>query len=117
MRPVLSARDLQLDYLTDEGVVRALDGADLELAEGATVGIVGESGSGKSTLGLAVGRLLPGNLRRSGGDLLLRGRSVFECGPEEMRRLRRDLIGFVFQNPMQALDPTMRVGNQLELAN
>jgi peptide/nickel transport system ATP-binding protein len=115
--PILAVRDLQLDYLTGEGTVRALDGADLDVPEGVSLGIVGESGSGKSTLGLAVGRLLPGNLRRSGGELTLRGRSVFACGPEEMRRLRRDLMGFVFQNPMQALDPTMRVGAQLALAN
>ena len=113
---VLSVRDLQLEYSTREGPVRALDGADLEVPEGASVGIVGESGSGKSTLGLAVGRLLPANLRRVGGDLAIRGRSVFDCGDEEMRRTRRDLLGFVFQSPMQALDPTMRVGAQLAAA-
>ena len=117
MSPVLAVRDLQLDYAADRGVVRALDGVDLEVGEGATLGIVGESGSGKSTLGLAVGRLLPANLRRAGGDLRVRGRSVFACDGEEIRRLRRDVLGFVFQNPMQALDPTMRVGRQLALAN
>src|ERR687886_549964 len=116
MSPVLAVRDLQLDYAVGAGVVRALDGVDLEVGEGATLGIVGESGSGKSTLGLAVGRLLPANLRRAGGDLRVRGTSVFACTDEEMRRLRRDVLGFVFQNPMQALDPTMRVGRQLALA-
>ena len=117
MTGIVSVRDLALDYVTGEGIVRALDGADLEVPEGVALGVVGESGSGKSTLGLAVGRLLPGNLRRSGGDLTIRGRSVFACSPEEMRRLRRNLMGFVVQNPMQALDPTMRVGSQLALAH
>ncbi len=67
-------------------------------------------------LGVAVGRLLPGNLGRVGGDLLVRDRSVFACDDGAMRQLRRDLMGFVFQNPMQALDPTMRVERLLKLS-
>lgn len=117
MSTILSVRDLRLEYATRGGPIRALDGVDLDVAQGETVGVVGESGSGKSTLGLAVGRLLPGNLGWVGGDLLVRGRSVFACDDGAMRRLRRDLMGFVFQNPMQALDPTMRVERLLSLSS
>lgn len=113
---IVSVNDLVLEYQTRAGPVRALDGVDLDVAPGDIVGIVGESGSGKSTLGLAVGRLLPDNLRRIGGDLCVQGRSVFDLDAAEIRRARRTLMGFVFQNPMQALDPTMRAGAQLALA-
>ncbi|HZH27398.1 MAG TPA: ABC transporter ATP-binding protein [Azospirillaceae bacterium] len=116
MSRILEVRGLELEYATPDGPIRALDGADLEVPAGAVIGIVGESGSGKSTLGLAVGRLLPGNLRRVDGDLRVRGRSVFDCDAATMRRMRRDLMGFVFQNPMQALDPTKRVEAHLALS-
>jgi peptide/nickel transport system ATP-binding protein len=114
--PVLAASGLALEYRSREGPVRALDGVDLEVAPGSIVGIVGESGSGKSTLGLAVGRLLPVNLRRVGGDLQVKGRSVFEMDHAALRQMRRNLLGFVFQNPMQALDPTKKAAAQLALA-
>ena len=69
MSALVRALDLVVDYETPRGVVRALDGASFELPPGRSLGLVGESGSGKSTLGLAIGRLLPGNARRTGGDL------------------------------------------------
>ncbi len=116
MNPLLKVCNLELEYATRNGAVRALDGVDLEIAPGTIVGIVGESGSGKSTLGLAVGRLLPSNLQRVAGDLSIRGRSVFACDRSALRRIRREILGFVFQNPMQALDPTKTVAAQLALA-
>ncbi len=114
--PLMEAVDLALGYDTPGGEVRALDGATLAVAAGETVGLVGESGSGKTTLGMAAGRLLPSNARRIEGDLRLDGASVFEAGDEALRRLRREKLGFVFQNPMTALDPTMKVGRQLARA-
>ena len=116
MSALVRACDLAVDYETPRGVVRALDDASFELPPGRSLGLVGESGSGKSTLGLAIGRLLPANARRVGGDLEVDGSSVFELDDEGIRTLRRDLLGFVFQSPMAALDPTMRIERQIAFA-
>ncbi len=116
MTSLLEVRDLVVVYDTPRGRVVALDGVSLDLEAGETLGIVGESGSGKSTLGLAIGRLLPWNALRLSGDLSVLDLSVFGGDDERLRRLRRDALGFVFQNPMTALDPTMRIGRQLARA-
>ena len=113
MSDLLSVSELALDYVTPRGAVRALDGANLTLGRAVTLGIVGESGSGKTTLGMAVGRLLPTNIRRATGELLFDGRSVLDLEDDELRSMRRNDLGFVFQNPMTALDPTMRIGRQV----
>lgn len=113
MTDLLTVRELALDYITPRGAVRALDGADLVLGRGTTLGIVGESGSGKTTLGMAVGRLLPTNIRRATGELLFDSRSILDLEDQELRSVRRNDLGFVFQNPMTALDPTMRIGRQV----
>jgi peptide/nickel transport system ATP-binding protein len=113
MTAVLDAQNLAIEYLGRGRVTRALDGVDLRVDPAETVGIVGESGSGKSTLALAIGRLLPDTARRLTGDLRLNGRSIFEYRDEELRQVRQDVLGFVFQNPMSALDPTMRIDHQI----
>ena len=115
--PLLDVCELVIDYGDANGAAqRALDGATLVVRSGEVLGLVGESGSGKSTLGLAVGRLLADNAQLAGGDLKLNGQSIFALGDAALRELRRSLLGFVFQNPMVALDPTMRVGKQVALA-
>ncbi len=111
--PVLEVNDLEIEYRARDRQSRALDGVRLAVSAGEVVGIVGESGSGKSTLGMAAGRLLPSSAHRIGGDLRVEGTSVFEADDRAIRGLRRDVLGFVFQNPMTALDPTMRVEHQL----
>lgn len=114
---LLEVTDLVIEYGDTPGAAhRALDGATLTVRAGEVLGLVGESGSGKSTLGLAVGRLLADNARRSGGDLKVNGQPVFELEDAAMREVRRRTLGFIFQNPMVALDPTMRVGKQVALA-
>jgi peptide/nickel transport system ATP-binding protein len=116
MSNVVEITDLAISYAIDDGAVCAVDGVDLSLAAGESLGIVGESGSGKSTLGLAVGRLLAPNARIERGDIRVEGQSVVSCSAAELRSIRRDRLGFVYQNPMSALDPTMRVGRQVALA-
>ncbi len=116
MSALVEAQDLDLIYAGETGPVQALDGLDLTLGAGDTLAIVGESGSGKSTLGLAMGRLLPPEAERRSGSLTIAGTPVFEAKQEEVRRLRRETLGFVFQNPMSALDPTMRIGRQVARA-
>lgn len=116
--PVLRASDLAIEYTTRRGPVRSLDGASLTVAPGQIVALVGESGSGKTTLGMATGRLLASNAVHVGGELSVDGRPVFGPGEHDaagIRALRREVLGFVFQNPVAALDPTMRIRRQLEL--
>jgi oligopeptide/dipeptide ABC transporter ATP-binding protein len=115
MSPIVEVVDLAMSYRSDDGTVCAIDGVDLSLAAGESLGLVGESGSGKSTLGLAIGRLLAPNARFDRGDILVEGRSVRGSSGAELRAMRRDRLGFVYQNPMSALDPTMRVGKQIAL--
>lgn len=119
--PILDVRDLVVEYRTGPDkhggtVVRALDGATLRVGPGETVGLVGESGSGKSTLGSVLGRLLPGNATYPHGSVHVEGRDVLALDRDGIRRLRRECLGFIPQDPVAALDPTMRIGRQLELA-
>jgi peptide/nickel transport system ATP-binding protein len=116
MSALIEARGLTVAYESQGRRAIALDGADLTLGRDESLALVGESGSGKTTLGMAIGRLLPRQARREAGDLRIEGRSVFGAAEAELRALRRDKLGFVFQNPMTALDPTMRVGRQVALA-
>jgi len=112
MTEALEIDALEVDY---ENGVRALDGATLTVSAGETVGIVGESGSGKSTLGAAIGGLLPSSARLTAGEIRVKGEAVDRLRPSELRELRRNRLGFVFQEPIASLDPTMRVGKQVEL--
>lgn len=113
MTPLLEIDQIAIEYATEQGLLRALDGASLSVSAGGTVGIVGESGSGKSTLALTIGRILPTYAKRVAGDIKFEGRSIFDFSDSELRSFRRDELGFIFQNPVTALDPTMRVKHQL----
>ncbi|GAA2421471.1 ABC transporter ATP-binding protein [Actinomadura vinacea] len=113
--PLLDVRGLVVDYAANGRRVRALDEASLSVPAGGTVGVVGESGSGKSTLGAAVGRLLPPSAERVGGTVRVAGAPVFELAPATLRRMRRERLGMVFQDPVASLDPTKRIGAQLRL--
>lgn len=86
------------------GAVRALDGVDLDVFAGETLGLVGESGCGKSTLGRVILRLLPA----TAGSVIFEGTNVLECNPKRMKELRRQMQ-IVFQNPYASLDPRMTV--------
>ncbi|MBK1787040.1 ABC transporter ATP-binding protein [Prauserella cavernicola] len=116
MTPLLHIDDLVVDYASGGRTVRALDGAALTVQRGETVGIVGESGSGKSTLGSAIGGLLPGAASVTGGAVRVDGDDVNTLRPKQLRALRRGRLGYIFQEPIGSLDPTMRVGRQVELA-
>ena len=107
-------RDLVLEF-TGTTTVRALDGIDLEVAEGASLAIVGESGSGKSTLASVIGRLHPRSARIVSGTLEVGGVDVLALDIDGLRRYRRDTLAYIAQDPIGSLDPTMRIGRQLQL--
>ncbi|MCS6797130.1 MAG: ABC transporter ATP-binding protein [Myxococcota bacterium] len=112
--PLLEVRDLAVAFHTDEGVVRAVDGVDLDVAEGATLGLVGESGCGKSVTSLALLRLLPepaGRIER--GSVRFEGRDLLALSEREMCRIRGDRIAMIFQEPASALNPVYTVGDQI----
>ena len=114
MTSLLRIEQIAVEYATEQGALRALDGATLAVAAGETVGIVGESGSGKSTLALTIGRILPSYARRVEGDVFFEEQSIFDHSDSDIRSCSAAMsLGFIFQNPVTALDPTMRVKYQL----
>lgn len=108
MSAPLRVSNLSVDYFTRRGSTRAVDGVNLELGPIDSVGLVGESGSGKTTVALAIGGLLPANASVD-GDVEVAGSSMVKGPAKLIRSLRRDYLGFVFQSPVAALDPTRRV--------
>ena len=111
---VLEVEDLVVRYVTDDGVVNALNGVSLSLQRGRTVGIVGETGAGKTTTALSILRLIqepPG--RVEGGRVLFEGRDLFRCSEDEMEAIRGNKISMIFQDPMTSLNPSLTVGAQI----
>ncbi|MEX1196810.1 MAG: ABC transporter ATP-binding protein [Pseudohongiellaceae bacterium] len=112
--PVLAVEDLAVEFDTDEGLVRAVDGVGFSLNEGETLGIVGESGCGKSVTAQSIMRLLPQPMGRiAGGRIRFMGQDLAQASVEQMRRVRGAEIGMVFQEPMTALNPVHTIGKQL----
>ena len=113
-RELLSVRGLRTYFFTRRGVVKAVDGVDLSLDEGKTLGLVGESGCGKSVTALSILRLVPRPRGKIvGGEIRYQGRNLLDFPEEEMRRIRGGEIGMVFQEPMTSLNPVFSIGDQL----
>jgi len=113
-RTLLEARDLQLHFSTSHGVVRAVDGVDFDLQRNEATVIIGESGCGKSSLSRAILRLLPRNVHTYTGQVLLDGEDVMALSDEAFRRsIRWKRISMVPQAAMNALNPVLRVGEQV----
>ena len=111
---VLAVRDLTVEFKTEAGVLRALNGVGLEVPPDRTVGIVGESGCGKSTLINAILRLLPANSKiQADSRLTFQGRNLLTLDEPALRTLRGQGIAIVFQDPMTALNPVMSIGTQM----
>ena len=109
--PLLDVRNLWLSIDTSHGRVHALNGVSFSIAAKERVGIVGESGSGKSVMALSILGLVR-NARIS-GEILWEGRDLLKCSESELRALRGKEIGYVFQDPLSALDPVRTVGDQI----
>ena len=111
--PVLSVRNLQVEFVTRRSTLRAIDGISFDIAKGEVLGVVGESGAGKSVTGLAVIGLIDPPGRIAGGGIYLSGMRIDDLPPEELRRIRGKRIGMIFQDPLTSLNPLYRIGDQL----
>jgi oligopeptide/dipeptide ABC transporter ATP-binding protein len=112
--PVLSVRNLVVEFLTSDGALRAVDDVSFDLYPGETLGVVGESGSGKTVSALSILGLLPRPAGRiASGEIWFEGRDLVKVSNAEMRKIRGGKIGMVFQDPMTSLNPVLRVGFQI----
>lgn len=111
---VLEIKNMHTYFYTDSGVVKSVDGVDIELKKGSTLGIVGESGSGKSVTALSVMGLLMGTTGKiAEGEILFDGEDIVKFTNEQKRKMRGSKISMIFQEPMTSLNPVMRIGDQL----
>ncbi|MFK4730526.1 ABC transporter ATP-binding protein [Agromyces mediolanus] len=110
--PMLRIRDLAVTFRTDDGPVEAVRGIDLDVRRGEVLALVGESGSGKSVTAMAVLSLLPATATRT-GSIELDGRELTTLSEHELNGVRGKEISMVFQEPMTALNPSMRIGDQI----
>ena len=112
-QPVLSVRNLRVEFPTRRGTLVAVDNVSFDIAPGEVLGVVGESGAGKSMTGTAVIGLLEPPGRIASGEVWLQGERIDNLPADKMRRVRGKRIGMVFQDPLTSLNPLYRVGEQL----
>ena len=111
---LLQIRGLRTHFRTDDGIVPAVDGVDLTIARGQTLGVVGESGCGKTVTAMTILKLIampPGKI--VGGRVLWKGRDLVPLAPDAMRRIRSREIAIIFQEPMTSLNPVYTIGDQI----
>jgi oligopeptide transport system ATP-binding protein len=113
--PILSIKDLVVEFRTEDGVVHAVDGISYDIMPGETLGIVGESGSGKSVSSLSILGLIPQPPGRitSGTAIFKDGKDLLKMSKRELRRFRGNELAMIFQDPMTSLNPVLKVGSQL----
>lgn len=110
----LSIENLVVEYFTDDNVVHAVNGVSLQLERGKTLGLVGETGAGKTTIAKSILRILPDvGARITQGTVTLDGENLLELPEHDMRQIRGNKISMIFQDPMTALNPVERVGDQI----
>jgi len=111
---LLEINNLSIQYRMDDGVVRAVDGLNLRIDKGETLGVVGETGAGKTTTALGIMRLVPSPPGRiTAGEILLEGVNLLELPEEQMRKIRGGKIAMIFQDPMTSLNPLVPVREQI----
>jgi oligopeptide/dipeptide ABC transporter ATP-binding protein len=111
---LLEVRGLRTHFASERGEVRAVDGVDLSLERGRTLGIVGESGCGKSVTALSIMGLVPQPPGRiAGGEVRFEGEDLLKASAQRLRDLRGDRISMIFQEPMSSLNPAFQVGEQI----
>jgi oligopeptide/dipeptide ABC transporter ATP-binding protein len=111
---LLEVRGLRTTFRGEQGEVRAVDGVDLRVERGRTLGIVGESGCGKSVTALSIMGLVPQPPGRiAAGEVLFEGEDLLKAPPQRLRDLRGDKLAMIFQEPMTSLNPAFPVGDQI----
>ncbi|HWQ40920.1 MAG TPA: ABC transporter ATP-binding protein [Desulfosporosinus sp.] len=111
---LLQVKDLRTHFFTDAGVVKAVDGVDLEIQKGETLGVVGESGSGKSITAMSIMRLIPAPPGKIvSGEVIFNGNDLIKASESEMMKIRGNEIAMIFQDPMTSLNPVLTVGEQI----
>ena len=111
---ILDIKDLVIHYETEDGVVEAVNGLDIQLEHGKTLGLVGETGSGKTTTALSILRLVPdppGVIKN--GSIILDGKDILNMPTKELEHIRGNLVSMIFQDPMTSLNPVLTVGEQI----
>jgi len=112
--PLLVLEDVKTYFFTDAGIVPSVDGVSYAIERGKTLGVVGESGCGKSVTALSIMGLVPSPPGKTiGGRILFEGKNLLELSTPEMRKIRGNRIGMIFQEPMTSLNPVYTVGNQI----
>ena len=111
--PLLSVKNLSVEFPTRRALLQAVDGVSFDVAPGEVLGIVGESGAGKSLTGAAIIRLLEPPGRIAAGEVRLKGERIDNLPPDAMRRVRGKRIGMVFQDPLTSLNPLYTIGGQI----
>src|SRR3954452_17437952 len=112
--PLLSIRNLIVEFRTEDGVVHAVDDISYDVFPGETLGIVGESGSGKSVSTMSILGLIPQPPGRiASGSAMFKGKDLIKMKKRELRRFRGDELAMVFQDPMTSLNPVLKIGYQL----
>lgn len=113
--PLLEIRDLWIEYRTSRGTVKAVNGLNMDIMMGETLGFVGETGAGKTTTALGIMRILPDPPARIvGGQIVYKGEDLLKISKKEMRAVRGQEIAMIFQDPMTSLDPVKTVVDQIQ---
>jgi oligopeptide/dipeptide ABC transporter ATP-binding protein len=110
---LLEVRHLQTDFVTDEGVVHAVNRISFWIKPGEILGLVGETGCGKTVTALSILKLLPPTARITDGEILFQGEDLLRLSERELRSIRGNKIAMIFQEPMTSLNPVMNVGDQV----
>ncbi|MDR1468399.1 MAG: ABC transporter ATP-binding protein [Spirochaetaceae bacterium] len=113
-QPFLEVKDLEVRYHSGGQIIHAVNGVSFQLKRGKTIGLVGETGAGKTTIAKSILRILPKvSAEITGGSISLEENDLLKLPEDEMRKVRGNRISMVFQDPMTALNPTMRIGKQI----
>lgn len=116
-KDLIEIKDLVVEYRTDDNIIHAVNNFDICVKKGETVGLVGETGAGKTTVAHAILRILPTPPAQiTNGQIIYDGKDLMSLSEREMREIRGNKIAMIFQDPMTALNPIQKIGDQIKEA-